>query len=98
MKDRRAQAHKRSCQQQHRIAGRIGQQNQTKQRGHHAAWQPVRLGALVGIKANQGLKQRGCELIDQRNQAHLAKAQMKVALEHGVHGQNQRLHHVVDHV
>ena len=53
---------------------------------------------MVGGQANQRLQQRRRQLVGQRDEADLHKAQVKVALEDRVHRQNQRLHHVVDHV
>lgn len=98
VEDGRAQAHKRSGEQQHRVGRRIRQKNQTAQGGDHAKGQRIRLRPAVGSQANQRLQQRRRQLVGQRDEADLHEAQVKVALENRVHRQDQRLHHVIDHV
>ena len=60
--------------------------------------QRVRLRPAIGEQADQRLQQRRRELVGQRDQADLGEAQRELALQDRIHRQDQRLHHVVDHV
>ena len=64
----------------------------------HARHQRVRLGMMVGIQPDDRLQQRRGELEREGDQADLAEVQMEARLEHGIHGRQQRLHHVVEQV
>jgi hypothetical protein len=52
----------------------------------------------VGIQADQRLEHRRGHLEGQRDQPDLHEAQVEVALQDRIDRQDQRLHHVVDHV
>ncbi len=86
VEDRGAGADQRRGQQQQRVAAGPRQQHQAAQGEGHADRQRIGQGAAIGVETDQRLQQRGGELEDEGEQAHLGEAQRVAGLQHRVHG------------
>jgi len=88
----------RSPDQHQPIAVRQRQYGQPREREERATGQGERCRALVCIQSDDRLKYRRRDLIGQRDQADLAKAQPQPRLEARIDRRKQRLHHVIEQV
>jgi hypothetical protein len=95
MENRRTHADQRRGQQKEAEGGSNRQQQQTQQGEYHADRERIRQGFAVGILPDERLQDGGRHLVGERQQADLAKVQMKRGLQNRVDGGQQRLHRVV---
>ena len=95
MEGRRSDADDGGREDQCRIAVGHRETADASERDDHAERQQIGQGALVGIETDPWLQQRGGDLIDQRDPADLAEAQMIFILEHRVNRREHGLDQVV---
>ncbi len=98
MEDRAADADDSHRQQGQCVGAGERQQHQADQREGHAGWQNEIQRPPVQAHPDQGLKEGGGELKDERNEADLEKAQRESLAEHRIERRRERLHHVVEHM
>ncbi len=68
-----------------------GEQQQAAERHAHAERQRIGFRILIGVKADEGLQQRGGDLEGHRDQADLAEAEPERFLENRIDCRHQRL-------
>ncbi len=83
MEDGRAEPQHHPPGQQYGVARRKSQRDEPDQRRTHAERQRVGLRLTVGVETDEGLQQRGRDLVGQRQQADLREAEIKPAFEDG---------------
>ncbi len=98
VEDGGAHADQHGRQQHGAKAACLRQVEQPHQREAHAQRQGVGHGSAVGIEADQGLQQRGRELVGEGDETYLGERQIEPQLQEGIDGQQYRLHHVVQQV
>ena len=81
VKDRGSCADERRRHQHAGIVGRERERDEPDQGRGHAEAQRIRLWALVGVRAHQGLQHRGADLVGQGDGADLREAQQELALQ-----------------
>jgi len=77
VKNGRTQSDRGGCHQDHRVAIRQSEQNQTYQGKSHPDCQRKWLRSMIGKQTYEGLQQRRGKLETQRNHPDLAKAELK---------------------
>ncbi len=98
MEDGGADADEGGCEEEPSEGGSDGEDEQAGEGEGHAdgqgegAW-----GAVSGV-ADEGLEERGGDLVGEGEEADLGEVQMEGAFEDGVDGGQERLHHVVEEV
>ena len=98
MEDRRADADRRSGDEQRPVALREGEDQEAAEARAHAGRRQPEHRPPVGEQADPRLQQRGRALEDQVHQPDLGEAQPEVRLEHRIERRQQRLDGVVQHV
>jgi hypothetical protein len=98
MEDGGADADAGSGEEQSGKRWRDGKQKETNEGDDHADGQDERFGGFVGPEADDGLKERGGDLIGESDEADLGKVKLERGFQNRVDGGQQRLHHVVDEV
>ena len=78
--------------------GGDGEEEESGEGEDHADGEGEGHRATVGIAADEGLQEGGEDLVGHGDEADLAEIEIEGALENRVHGREQRLHHVVEHV
>lgn len=78
--------------------GGDGEEQEADEGEDHADGEGEGHGPTVGIAADEGLEEGGEDLVGHGDEADLAEIEVEGALENRVHGGEQRLHHVVEHV
>jgi hypothetical protein len=77
---------------------REGEDEQSRQREHHAGRERVRLGASIGVVPDERLQDRCDELVRKRDQTDLGEAQLKLGLEQRIQRGQQGLQKIVEKV
>src|SRR5215471_514563 len=78
--------------------GRDGEQEKAAERGGHPGSQRIGFRVLVSELADDGLQERGYDLVGESEETEVGEVEVEAALEDGVDGGQQRLHHVVEEV
>ena len=68
----------------------------TRERQRHANGQRIGLRPPIGVVPDNGLQDRGDELVGERDQTDLGEAEMELFLEQGIEGRQQRLQEIVE--
>jgi hypothetical protein len=79
----RAQPDQRRRQQNHRISGSQGEENQTGQRHAHPKNERKRLGMFVRVEANDGLQNGPDDLKSQGDETDLSEVDLKDSFSNG---------------
>jgi hypothetical protein len=98
VKDRGADAEQGGGGEEFGVGRREGEADEAREGEAHAEGQGEGLGFRIGIEADDGLEDRGGDLIDQGDQADLGEVEVKAAFEQRVDRGQEHLHHVVQHV
>ena len=98
MEDRGADAHQRRTEEEERIVGGIGEDEDPRHGEGHADRQRVGLGPAVGEAADERLEERARHLEGERQHAELDEVEPEPAPEQRIERGKQRLHRVVEEV